>query len=156
MPRAQRFPRAVLVKGGRWVRLPRPLPKSPNDLSPSHSHQDEGHADQGYDTCDQGEPAQLGQALVVAAQPIIAGLAASGDADAAGIVQALCDHLQAREERSNRLQTRLRAVRTALRAKSHRCDNLQGQSKRLWYKVDSMRRMQLLSRMQKPRTRYPP
>lgn len=151
MPRQPRSPRAVLVKGGRWIRPPRPRrliarSRSPPRIEPireegSKQGQDNDDNAAGYVTCDEQVVGDVANALVASAQPVIRILAGT-DAVAAEIVQALCDRLLKREEQVGRYRARFREARVHRKeaeAKLGAQEDLQGQSARHWWQVQRLR-----------------
>jgi len=137
MPRPGRSPGAFLVKGGkRWIRVPRPRP--PSSVN-SESDDDDG----GYDTCDPAEPRQLASALFIAAESVAERLYQAQDADAAGLIEALCDRLRVVTGRARRLNTESLTTRSTLRrqeVKIVKLSNQQGQCARYWNCANALQR----------------
>lgn len=136
----QRSPRAVRVKGGRWMRLPRPRPPD----SPDRDDLDRTTAsDDGYDSCGECDKGLLTSSLIHEATPIIAFLQAQKQGEAAQIVQALCDHLDARERAHSVLKGKFSKVKAKLRSARMRVvghQNLQGQCARYYRRIQGLQR----------------
>ena len=134
----QRRPRAVQVRGGLWMRPPRPRPLPiPPECEEGEEQQ------QGYESCNEGTPDILRESLVLAVQPAIRMLLRLGETDAASSVQALCDYTHTREEGHAKLQ------KAHIRLKTKLCDcqkkiagkaNLHGQTVRYWKQNQRLRR----------------
>jgi len=134
MSRPRRSPRSFLAKGGkRWIRVPRPRPPLGYDSDESVDSSDS--FTKGYESCDQAHPHDLASALCTAAEPTIKRLYLAGDADAATLIEALCDRLEAATSRAKRLHKECCTSRSALstqRSKLGKLSNLQGQCARYW------------------------
>lgn len=143
MPRKPRSPRAVQVKGGRWMRPPRPrLIARPG---PFFLHRDEGDKVQdskenddsmGYDTCEENVKGDITAGLVASAQPVIEFLAIR-DMGAAKIVAALCRRLEKKEELVKELRSGVNRDEAQARAQAQ--VNCQGQSARHWWQVKKLK-----------------
>jgi len=155
----QRRPDAVQVKGGRWMRPPRPKPKPKPPHMPSS---DAGSSDdEGYESCRDMKPETLIDALIAAVQPTISMLVHQGELGAAENVQALCECLHARQQDHARLRgahTRLKRKLSDARKQITGKTNLKGQAMRYWQQVQKLQR-QLFIEQVKARSRpqrFPP
>ena len=154
----RRRPKAVRVRGGMWMRPPRPKPRPepPEMLSSDTSCDDEG-----YESCGHLESEVLIDALIAAVQPTIQMLFQQGELDAAENVQALCDCLHTRQQdhaRLHRAHTRLRSTLSDAKKQITGKENLNGQVMRYWRRIQSLQRQLFLERV-KARSRrqwYPP
>jgi len=138
----QRRPRAIQVRGGRWIRPPRPKPK-PRPPEKEAQRDELQHDDMGYESCETGGSDMLLKSLIAAAQPTIQLLLSQGETDAAGSVQALCDFMEAKEEghaRLKRAHARCRSKLSDARDKVIGKENLQGQNIRYWQRIQRLQR----------------
>ena len=120
-----RTARAFQVRGGRWIRAPRPRPHSVSE------------ATELFDAAPL-KPAQLTTALINAVTPLIVQLKRDGEADAASIVQALCDHFKSRERTWARERCRRRRFVQAYNRLHCAKVNLHGQNQRNWVQVQRL------------------
>ena len=160
----QRRPAAIQVRGGRWVRPPRPKPqpKPPeHDFHHELQHNDEGS--ESYESCDEGGSELIQEGLIAAVQPAIHMLLELGETDAASAVQALRDYAIEREEgyaRLKRAHARCRSKLSNAHDKIKGKENLKGQTGRYWWRIQTLQR-QLFNERMKAHSRsrrqwYPP
>lgn len=156
----QRRPKAMQVRGGRWVRPPRPRPK-PKSPETDAEHELAGESDEGYESCDEGASEMLHESLVMAMQPVMELLLRLGETEAASSVQTLCDYVNASETDYARQQRAHAKCRIKL---SDACrqivgkENLKGQTVRYWKRIQVLQSKLFLERM-KARSRrqwFPP
>jgi len=141
MPRHPRSQRAFQGRGGRWIRPPKPRPKSqvpPPLMELSNCSDADLVAEQdGYESCDSNcDTVQLTEALMADAEPIAMQLFNTGHSDAASLILALCDRLQSREQAYSKLQARFQAAQVK---QQQPAQNLQGQGRRWWREVQELR-----------------
>lgn len=140
MPRKPRSPRAVQVRGGRWLRPPRPKliarPRSPSLLDTTKrdaledKNSDSNGVDEGYETCDDEIRGDVTPALISLAQPVIQILAGI-DIGAAKVVASLCSRLKKRERKLRKVEERHEEEKLTMQAQR----DLQAQSARHWWKA---------------------
>ena len=148
----QRSPRAVRIRGGRWVRPPKPKPK------PQPPEEAQPEKNEVYENCEPGDSRQFVECLIAAAQPAVDMLQCHGDQAAADSVQALCDFLKAREKVHARQMLKYRKLKRKLadaRSKVEGNANLRGQNIRYWHKVKHLQRLLFLARVP-PNRRHRP
>lgn len=140
MPRKPRSPRAVQVRGGRWIRPPKPKliarPRSPSLLDTTKrdaledTNDDSDGGDEGYETCDDKIRGDVTSALISLAQPVIQNLAEI-DIGAAKVVASLCSLLKKRERKLRKVEEQQEEAENKMQAQR----DLQAQSARHWWKA---------------------
>lgn len=114
MQHRRRSPQAMIVRGGRWFRPPRPRLIARSESPPVCENYEEGK-DAGYHTCDQycdqEAKGEKSEALVASAQFVVESLATT-DGGAAEIVQALCDRLKKKEVQVGKLKKKNREMKS--------------------------------------------
>lgn len=108
--RRRRSPRAIVIRGGKWFRPPRPRLIARSESPLVCENYEEGE-DAGYQTCDQEAKGEKSEALVASAQFVVESLATT-DAGAAEIVQALCDRLKKKEVQVGKLKKKNREMKS--------------------------------------------
>jgi hypothetical protein len=140
----QRSPRAVRVRGGRWIRPPKPKPKPqpPEEAQPEKSEV--------YENCEPGDSRQFVECLIAAVQPAVDMLQCHGDQAAADSVLALCDFLKTREKAHARHRPKYKKLKRKLadaQSKVAGNANLQGQNTRYWHRIQQLQRRLFLVRV---------
>lgn len=159
MPRQQRTPRAVHVKGGKWFRPPRPKPRmrSPPKLLDEEEGADdrvEEH-DEGYSTCGTCASENFTASLVCEAMQ--KSLVVQ-DEEVSSLLQALCQQLKVQEKEKEKLKNKWDSAKQKLRSarlQLRRQRNLQGQSNRYWRKAERLSNQLWRLRMQSLRRPAP-
>ena len=121
----RRTARAFQLKGGRWMRAPRPRPHGVLE-------------DTEFFDAAPLKPAQLTTALITAVAPLIIQLKRKGEADAADTVQALCDHFKSRERTWARERCKRRRFVQAYNRLHCAKVNLHGQNQRNWAQIQRL------------------
>jgi len=167
MTRRLRSPRAFLVRGGRWLRAPRPKliarsrsPPAEGDVRGDRGVQNEDGEgnNSGYETCEEKVRGDLTAALIASANPVIEALI-SRDLGAAEIVMALCDRLKKKEEQVEKLKCKVqkaRARKEQVEVQLLGQQDLQGQCGRYWWQIQRLKEIVALRTRRHHTHRRPP
>jgi len=136
------------------MRLPKPKPK-PKPTTEIESSSDSELVDEGYESCAQGKLSRWSLSL----------LEQAGDEEEkrrqdepelAALLQALCDHLEIREQEVRTQRRQLKRMAGKLedaQVRAAKSDNRQGQTTRYWHQAKALQRKLLDGDM---RMRFPP